>query len=292
MSNLFYLHTLVDFWQFVHERQEVYRKRFVKDKPPPWTADPIISSVFFTNVYRELDKGTQFCLKHVINQGDLPEDELFEILVYRLFNNRDTYWALQQAGRIFGDWSDWESVAEFLTLRDKKGRGPIFTKAHMTTGIKWGGFPDKIRNVCWLFHQHWLKKNLIYKDLMKAEDLEDLTHRVAKIKGFGMFTGYEVATDMGYSRRLQRFSEDDWANPGPGCRRAIDVLTEKKDSYQSVIRELRTDQRHYFNALDLNFYYLDGKELSMRNIEHSLCEFYKYHRAKHSGKARRKYSYK
>lgn len=286
---------LCQFWYFVKERQEIWYRRYLEQKPPPWTSDKILREVFFTNVYRELDEGTLYLLENVIDKGS-ESDELFEIMVYRLFNNRDTYDAMKRNGRVYGDWEHWKEIACYLESFQKKTREPVFTKAHMTTGIKWGGFADKISNVCWLFHEHWMQKQCTYKDLIEATSLEDLTKRLATCKGFGMFTGYEVATDMGYSKRLQRFSEDDWANPGPGCRKAIDVLMPDRAglgiSYQQVIRNLRENQREYFEITGNDFRFLEDRELTMRNIEHSLCEYYKYYRGVTGGKTRRKYHLK
>ena len=34
-----------------------------------------------------------------------------------------------------------------------------------------------------------------------------------------------------------------------------------------------------FNAMDINFKYFLGKKLTLKTVEHALCEFYKYWRA-------------
>lgn len=284
-----------EFWRFVNARHEIYRKRFVFKEPAPWTDDPVLQKVFFTNVYRELDKGTQYYQREVLGSGD-PVADLFETLVYRQFNNVRTY-QFMKSFRRQGDWEDWEGIAAKLTEYGQENNTNIFTDAHMTTGIKWGGFDDKPRNVSWMIRRHWHNRESIYKEVMEAESLKERHKIIENLEGFGPFLAYEVVTDLGYSEELnpRGFTEDDWANPGPGCRKAIDLIlppNKRKQisvTYEDVILALRVLQNEYFEFLEIGFNFLDERELTLRNIEHSLCEFYKYSRAKHSGKARRKY---
>jgi hypothetical protein len=283
------------FWQFIVERQNIWYKRFVLKEQWPWTADEALQTVFFTNVYRELDKGTIYLMDNIIDRGT-PEQELFEILLYRQFNNRDTYQLLRDSGREFGDFEDWKRWRNVLRIDKTLGASP-FTKAHMTSGVKHGGFLDKLSNICWLLNKLWTQKEEIYEKVMSAKSLEDQCRRVQSLDGFGPFLAYEVVTDLGYSPRLKKFSEDDWANPGPGCRRGIDALCKagvlsSPVTYLDVIKALRWNQKEFFREFGIKFpnvAYLEGKELSLRNIEHSLCEFSKYLRGK-SGTIRRKYS--
>lgn len=286
-----------EFWQFVHARHEVWRKRSILPGQPPWTDDPILQTVFFTNVYRELDKGTHYYIWNVVGFVS-PEVDIFETLVYRQFNNVRTY-KFMTDWRSFGDWENWEKIARLLTEYGQENNTNIFTDAHMTTGIKWGGFDDKARNVCWMLHEHWKNRKEIAHAIMGAPTLKERHKVVSALQGYGPFLAYEVVTDLGYFAHLnpKGFTEDDWANPGPGCRRAIDLLIapakrrELGFEYEDVIQALRTFQKLYFLSLEIDFNFYQGKELTLRNIEHSLCEFYKYYRAKYTGKARRKYRF-
>src|SRR4051794_22718625 len=72
------------FWRFLHERQRVWQRRFVQRCPPPWTEDPVLQSERFTNVYRELDPGTQYALMAILETTHAKEDKIFNILLYRL----------------------------------------------------------------------------------------------------------------------------------------------------------------------------------------------------------------
>lgn len=281
---------LAEFWTFVHERQMIYVRRCIQKRPPPWTDDPVLRAAFFTNVYREQDKGTQYLMEHVIDHGS-EVDECFEILVYRLFNNRRTYEAMRLGEREFGTFSrEW---APFLREYGLEHGVTVFSEAHMTNSYSARtGMKDKLESICYMLDQHWQNRYEIFDFLMSSKSLKDLCKRIAELDGFGDFLAYEVATDHGYSPRLSRWSEDDWVSAGPGCRRGINLLLPRREElkipYEDVISVLRYGQREFFDCLRINFQFA-GKDLSLRNIEHSLCEYFKYHRAKHTGVIRRKY---
>ena len=298
MDEHFDIDRLSEFWHFVYDRHMIYVRRFEQELPRElWTNDPVLQTVFFTNVYRELDIGTQYLKDHIIDQGT-ELDELFEILVYRLFNNRYTYEALSETGRPFGDWKDWREISHCIKERHcRHDDYPIFSMAHMTTSMRQGGQETKVGAACYVLHQHWKNIEDILHMVVNAghndNGLENQCKYIATLDGYGMFLSYEIVTDLHYSKGLQRFSPNDWANPGPGCRKAIDTLvpTRKRNKipYLDVIRFLHQNQEACFDGLHLDFPYYQGERLSLRNVEHSLCEYYKYHRAKHTGYARRKY---
>lgn len=87
----------------------------------------------------------------------------------------------------------------------------VFAKAHLIAGAKWGGFSDKLSNLCYLINKHFKAKAEVYQHLMSAQSLEDQTRMLSTLDGLGMFTAYEITTDMSYSKRLGKFSLDDWA---------------------------------------------------------------------------------
>ena len=282
------------FWQFIVERQNIWYKRFVLKEQWPWTADEALQTVFFTNVYRELDKGTIYLMYNIIDQGS-PEQELFEILLYRQFNNRDTYQFLKEQEREFGDFSDWEYWSQVLKIYAEEHT--VFTKAHMTNSLTTYGFKNKIDNMCTLLNNNWKSINQTYDMLMnKTKSLQEQHKYVASLDGFGDFLAYEVVTDLTYSKRLLRFDINSWANAGPGCKKAIELLMNGKDilkqhkiDYLEVIRYLWKSQNDSIPKLGLELLKWNDLDLSLRNVEHSLCEFYKYSRYVMEGKARRKY---
>src|SRR6267142_1184093 len=146
------------FWWFVNERQHIFYKRFILKKPRPWTKDKTLQTYFFTNVYRQLDRGTLYLTTNIYphidkNSSDRPDaDALFNTLIYRLFNHIPTWERLLEwnGGKFFtlGTWN-WKPIAGNLKKWRKEGN-QVFTSAFTVTGQRFGGFPDKIDNICWL----------------------------------------------------------------------------------------------------------------------------------------------
>src|SRR5216684_2084624 len=64
------------YWRFAAERQEIFFRR-VSGVAAPWTADPILRSYRFTNVYRAADRVSQYLIRKVIYGGDQSEEEVF-----------------------------------------------------------------------------------------------------------------------------------------------------------------------------------------------------------------------
>ncbi|MDR7455642.1 MAG: putative DNA base hypermodification protein, partial [Armatimonadota bacterium] len=117
------------FWAFVAERQRVWHRRHVENRPPPWTDDPILRSYRFANVYRELDRGTRYLHDVLVPAfgAAAPPDKLWVSLVYRVVNRRETFERLGWLPRPEGAEIDrWVS-----DLRDLRGGGEaVFTNRH------------------------------------------------------------------------------------------------------------------------------------------------------------------
>ncbi len=94
------------------------------------------------------------------------------------------------------------------------------------------------------------------------------------------------------SSKVVPFDEDNWVNVGPGAKIGSDLIfpDRKITPYEQVVHRLRYSQKENFKRLGLDFKYLDGKELTLRNIEHSLCEYGKYWKLSNSvGKNRMRF---
>ena len=82
----------------------------------PWTDDEILRNFKFTNVYRCLDRVSQYLLSRVIYNGKEyePEDMFFRILLFKHFNKNETWDLLEKE---FGDITyetGLENIAKFL----------------------------------------------------------------------------------------------------------------------------------------------------------------------------------
>ncbi|MES2850551.1 MAG: nucleotide kinase domain-containing protein [Bacteroidota bacterium] len=81
------------YWKFAAERQSIYMKRLRGEKLP-WTNDAILSKYKFTNVYRITDRVSQYLVRNVIYNPNLPSDHeevFFRIMMFKIFNKIETW---------------------------------------------------------------------------------------------------------------------------------------------------------------------------------------------------------
>src|SRR4029077_13623868 len=85
-------------WYWVKERHAMYTARR-EGKPSPWTTDAILSQYKFTNIFREIDRESQACIR-IANSGashDNFEEQFLRTILFKTFN-LDSTWQLLTAG--------------------------------------------------------------------------------------------------------------------------------------------------------------------------------------------------
>jgi hypothetical protein len=96
----------------------------------------------------------------------------------------------------------------------------------------------------------------------------------------GPFMAYEVVTDLRHTAILENAPDiHTWANAGPGARRGLNRVFGKDYGRDDVVgmRELLKLSRYMWPSQ------IEGvmqPRWEMREVEHSLCEFDKYERAR------------
>jgi hypothetical protein len=266
---------------------------------PPWTDDDILQAHRFTNVYRELDPGTQYVIQEILEADVSSEDKLLNVMIYRLIGRLETheYLGLQSVNSFDPE----EFEARLKHRRDECGMA-VFTGAYMVSGYDQMGSTDKVENVAALFEEI-TSDPMIFEEVLSAESIQEAYEAIRSQPGFGNFLSYQVVVDLLYpveyygGESLLPFSPNDWSAPGPGAQKGIKVLTSDFDGFNQidVMRWLQRNQVDEFTRLGLDFAFLRTKwderlELSLANIQNCLCEFYKYHKILHSnGRARRRF---
>ena len=77
-----------EFFRTMFERQMIWKRRFLDQAPRPWTEDPILRDYKFTNVYRELDRNSQWQIRNILLDDSLSlTDLVWKMMVFRYFNN-------------------------------------------------------------------------------------------------------------------------------------------------------------------------------------------------------------
>jgi hypothetical protein len=126
------------YWRFAAERQQVYLAR-VRGDAAPWTTDPIIVRHRFTNCYRATDRVSQYLIGQVIYRGSQDPDEvLFRILLFKLFNRISTWELLCSA---FGEptWAGFCLERYDRVLAEALGRGEaIYSAAYIVSPPRLG----------------------------------------------------------------------------------------------------------------------------------------------------------
>lgn len=300
------------FWYWVSERHAIFLRRQA-GQPKPWTTDPILQTYKFTNPFRENDRGTVWLRENFLephrdveHKKDCawytcdPEDEqcdcgeyehnlsllAFNICWYRMFNWIGTAEAL-------GWQTDWDAPAIKEKLEARLFAGyQVFTGAHMVRSAFGRPKIDCIVEVCSdLFHVCFAAGALV-TCCREERSLETVFSMLLQVPYVGPFMAYEMVSDMRHTRLLEDATDImTWANPGPGAQRGLQRLQLPWRPDSAAIASMRHLLHESWNARKLTCDLpMDFPNLEMRDIEHSLCEFDKYCRAKFGeGRPRSKY---
>lgn len=261
------------YFQTANERHRIYLKRHAGE-PWPWTEDEIFSTFKFTNVYRQLDRGTQWLTNNWVIPFASHPMLFFNICLYRQFN-----WIPTAEYVDFADeWDANEIYRELKAWRDDHHPGPrqIYTNAHMVRGpIEIDGTKEKLHYTIYNILDA-LYANLEQFEPQTGDTLQSAFNRLVKAYGFGGFVAYEVISDLRWTRYL--INADDvmtWANAGPGAVRGLNRLLGR-----NVKASMRQEEavEYMQQLLELSKIYLDDHmpAWEMREAEHWSCEYSKY----------------
>lgn len=270
------------FAYFINERHHIYLKRSAGE-PFPWTLDPIMQKFKFTNVFRELDRGTVFCREHIREPYAQHCELFFNIAIYRRYNHYPTF---ESVGYVF----NYEGLAKDQIIANIRGRirdhKAVYTSAHMLCGMISDDngipIPDRTSQIWdYAFGKLWEKRKEL--EPVSGDCLESAFFKClnARIPAFGPFIWYEVITDLRHTRYLNNASDImTWANPGPGAARGLaricNVFQKGKPVPIPRSQQLDLMRKLLWNSMNWRANYVPS--LEMRDIEHSLCEWDKYER--------------
>lgn len=271
------------YWKFAALRQETFFNR-VDRKPYPWTDDPVISHHKFTNVYRASDRVSQYLIRNVIYNQDLPstpKEVLFRILLFKLFNKIETWELLKSnLGSLTYEDYDFKKYDDILskTISSKK---TIYSAAYiMPSGQSHFGFLRK--------HSNHLKliELILNEDtadrLMETQRMQQAFEILKGFPGFGDFLAYQLLIDINYSTIIN-FSESEFVIPGPGAKGGISKCFYDTGGLTDVevIKYMTDKQEKEFERLELPFKTLWTRKLQLIDCQNIFCEVDKYARVMH-----------
>lgn len=256
---------------FVRDRHTVWERRSL-GVPAPWSGDPIIATRKFTNVFRILDRGSQY-LYQIMRDEDY-HTALFRAFLYRYTNRPEPWVAFEE------DWGylpthedavDGTLLSMWMNYRHERDM-PIFGNAYkMFSGLENKG-TDRLT---WVVN---MARDYITPGF--AEDFQQVDNAqwqraafLQEIPRCANFMSMQILTDMSY---YAGYSENDFILPGPGAIAGAKHITGVGDIYAptnsptDLIHELT---EYWASEGDVNLY---GRTPSLMDVQNTLCEFSKY----------------
>lgn len=287
-ANLFY------YFHFIQSRMEIYWNRL--GGIDPLTFDPILAKHKFTNVYRILDRSSQFLVKEIINKSanDSDEDLLWRVILYKHYNLPSTWEYLEaQLGHITMKTASHEIVGALAAYNTTH---PVYSNAYMLTCplMKMPWFQDKyslprdagkVEIYLRILEREFVVNGLMDR-ILAAVSFEDLFNVLRVMPGWGGFLSYQYAQDLNYTR-LFNFDTNTFCSAGPGTergiRRTFDVPPCSKGNGEVAVwvyqnfDKLCQEYSNIFN-IDLTPKLLPNVPLSVPDLSNCFCETDKYMR--------------
>jgi hypothetical protein len=278
------------YWRFAAERQRVFVRRCA-GAPAPWTTDVIICKHRFTNVYRVLDRVSQFLIRSVIYRGSQDVSEIFfRTILFKIFNRIETWQRLTKTlGELTWVAYDFKKCDAILTEAMSDGV-KIFSPAYiMPSGKTQFGGIRKHRNYLRLLERMMAER--VPERLAFSSSLEHAFTILRSYPLLGDFLAYQYLIDLNYGEAMS-FSEMDFVVAGPGAKSGLKkcFATLGDLSPADAIRWVADNQEENFSRLGLEFQTLCGRRLQLIDCQNLFCEVDKYARVKHpefSGKDQR-----
>lgn len=250
------------FFETMYERQLIWKRRFIDKKERPWTNNKIFQESKFTNVYRELDRNSQWQIKNILLDDKLSlKNLIWKMMVFRFFNNPETF-TFEPKGKsiqpsLFGaqtksglkqaqstselisakkwrngipdyDEYDEEEFSRFIAGVRSSGQNP-YTTAYLINSQATPGMP---RDYCYTrvviptLHKNM---NKLIATVMSAKKPEDIISYLKTLPAVADFIAHEFYQDFTYiprytDRKFMKFDQNDFTNVGPGASIGIRLI--------------------------------------------------------------------
>ena len=293
------------FFETMYERMMIWKRRFIEQKPQPWTENAILRDSKFTNVYRELDRNSQWQIRNILLDDSLsPVNLIWKLMVFRFFNNPETFkrgveWRGWRNG--IPDWKDYDEddFAAFIEEVRKSGQNP-YTNAYLINSMS---APGKSRDWCYTrLVIPTLHKRIpqLISVVRNADSPESIITYLKTVPAVADFIAHEFYQDFTYiprytDREFMRFTQNDFTNVGPGAsvgirliypnlktareqKQAIYWLRDAAEEQLTKIGTLKGEPMGYleWDKESKEYKLTDKCNITLHQIEMWLCEFQKY----------------
>ena len=274
------------YFRFLAERQSIYARR-LRGANWPWTSDPLLLSEFITNVYRAQDPGTVYLVNNILSvEGATAGDIVFNVMLYRVMGSVPS--THEHLG--FQKCEEFNATEFQARLAELPDEHRIFGDAYRVASYHQEGGGSKVANVATTFH--YLAGGM--PETMRRIDAARSVIEVYKVfeamKGLGEFLAHQIVVDLLYSNSrgeaVVPFGENQFAKAGPGARKGIwNLIGEgfRPANMLIVMNWLHANQEAEFDRIGVLFPWAvdamgDRIQMSLCDIQASLCEFHKYYR--------------
>lgn len=250
------------FFYTMYERMRIWKRRFIEKKDRPWTEDSILANSKFTNVYRDLDRNSQWQIKNILLDDKLTlENLIWKLMVFRFFNNPETF-EFEASGKsvqknLFGgevksglkqansldelisatkwrngipDYEEYneDEFSKFIAGVRSSGHNP-YTTAYL---INSQATPGQTRDYCYtrvvIPTLHKLLPKLI-KTVREAKKPEEIIEFLKSMPAVADFIAHEFYQDFTYipkytDKEFMHFDQNDYTNVGPGASIGIRLI--------------------------------------------------------------------
>ncbi len=291
---------LHDFFRTMYERQEMWWYKTMSNDPHPWSQDKILSEYKFCNVYRELDRNTQWLLKNVIKPKHMRlRDKVWQIMVFRLFNVPKMF---EDVGMPTIDVYSNNGFEWVKSLKDYEQDGGKIRNAEAYNINTWisKGRTEGMACAEVIMPSAWTILNQIF-DIKEHDqynyfgDPQALVKKFKEIEGIGDFVSHEWFIDICYIADYAKsdtiykgftFNRNDFTSIGPGATGGLQEIFEKPYRKMDALKALLDLSEDYLKEFgdfryvgwdkDKQWYGKSSHNLKLTDIEFWLCEFFKY----------------
>jgi hypothetical protein len=281
-----------NFWYylyFISERMNIFWNR-VEGKKPPYSKDAIFQEYKFTNVYRILDRSSQYLISNVIYNGNeySREDMFWRIMIYKHFNLPDTW---EHITEMLGDvtaGTPLDLISEAVIEFENNGGKP-YSNAYMMTAAFLAGSKGKyasLKENKWKKHQYYFYifereiKNKEFMDrLWNSKSFKDVFDLMLSITGVADFLAYQYTQDLMYSN-LFNFDMNTFCAAGPGTIRGVERCFEIEGTpdYGQIVIWVQKNLKELFEiynesvGVELNFRPLPNFMPQVPDCSNGFCE--------------------
>lgn len=292
-----------EFGLFVTRRFLIWKRRAEGLPADQWTIDPILRLYRFCNVFRVLDRASQWAVEQ-IDSDMMSDSSRMDVLLFcwlfRRTNGADGWNILVDRTKTLPTIGNTVRGRYFDAMETADKMTPLATSVpyNVANGCSKGsGVLRELRaDTCRAFSSK--ESGSLFERLADDSDFswKNMIDALRECRRIGPFLAQQIVTDFGYSK----YGGSDWewngVLPGPGSRRGLMwIYPNERWTNDSVCSDRILDLTSRMDGLTEEMIRLNynrmSRPLSPMDVQNCLCEFDKYQRLRNgTGFYRRVYS--